>query len=65
MNKPISAYVKDKREQLGLSQTELAQKLGTTQATVSRYETGKLYPSGQVIQKLVEILGPYPPNEEK
>ena len=30
-----------RRKQLGLSQTELAKKIGTTQETISRWETGK------------------------
>jgi transcriptional regulator with XRE-family HTH domain len=34
--------VKAARQALGLTQTELAEKLGVTQATVSRFETGDL-----------------------
>lgn len=36
--------VREARQALNLSQTELAKKLGVTQATVSRLETGNLTP---------------------
>lgn len=37
------------RKDLGLSQAELAEKLGVNQATVSRFENGKLIPDKRTI----------------
>jgi transcriptional regulator with XRE-family HTH domain len=34
--------VKETRKALGLTQTELAERLGVTQATISRFETGEM-----------------------
>lgn len=39
--------VKQTRTALGLTQQQLAEKLGVTQATVSRLETGSIKPDGR------------------
>lgn len=39
-----------------MSQTELAQKLGTTQPMVSRYISGRDMPSTYIINKLIKVL---------
>lgn len=38
----VMTYIREARKQLGLSQLDLAKKLGVTQSTVSRFETGDL-----------------------
>lgn len=49
-------YLKEFREQIGLTQKELAEKLGITQVTIARYETNKMSPTAIVIQKYIDIL---------
>ena len=46
------------RKQLGLSQGDLAKKLGTAQAAISQWENGKGEPAGEVLVKLGKVLGP-------
>ncbi len=41
----FSGLVKDVRSQLGLSQEDLAHKLGVSFATINRWENGKTMPS--------------------
>lgn len=48
--------IKELREQLGLTEEELAQKLGVSVSTVSRWETGKHRPSRLAKKRLKEIL---------
>ena len=48
------------REKAGWSQIELAQRLGTVQVTVSRWETGETAPSPYFRRKLSELLGKTP-----
>ena len=44
LKKIIASRVKQLREMNGLSQSKLAEKLGTTQASIARYEQGKVFP---------------------
>ncbi|MBU1160647.1 helix-turn-helix transcriptional regulator [Patescibacteria group bacterium] len=46
-----------KRIQQGLTQTELAKKIGTKQSAISRLERGTYNPSLAFLRKLVEALG--------
>jgi tetratricopeptide (TPR) repeat protein/DNA-binding XRE family transcriptional regulator len=48
------------RSEFGWSQKELADKLGTTFVNVSRWETGKTFPSPYFRQRLSEVLGKTP-----
>ena len=45
------------RKKIGLSQAELAQRVGVTRESISRYEDGSRTPSLQVFQKLASALG--------
>jgi transcriptional regulator with XRE-family HTH domain len=45
------------REQARLSQSDFAQLLGCSPATVSRYETGARMPTGRRLDRYVELLG--------
>ena len=47
--------IRSARRELGLSQTELASKLGVTQGTISRFETGDL-PVDERTQLAVDAL---------
>jgi len=48
--------VKELRKQLGLTAEELAQKLGVSVGTVSRWETGRNKPSKLARHRLKEVL---------
>ncbi len=50
-------WIKEARKSAGLSQSELAAKLGAAQAQVSQWETGKVSPSADAIAKLQQLLG--------
>ena len=48
------------RARAGLSQAELAERMGTTQSVVARLESGKQAPSWKTIQRLAEATGTRP-----
>jgi transcriptional regulator with XRE-family HTH domain len=45
------------REKRGLSQRELAERLGTTQSAVARLEAGNVSPGLPTLDKVAEALG--------
>src|SRR5687767_1702668 len=47
-----SAYVRQVRDRLGLTQAALAERLGVSFVTVNRWENGKAEPSGLALQRL-------------
>ena len=47
--------LKEKREKLGLTQSEVAKKLGITQSTYAGYETEKSSPDLKMIAKIADI----------
>lgn len=63
-NTQIAALVRGARRQLGLNQGQFAQKLGKSQAVVSRYEQGSVEPPGEVVMRCVHILGGIHPASE-
>lgn len=46
-----------KRKELGMTQLELAEKMGVTDKAVSKWERGLAYPDVSSLPKLAEILG--------
>ncbi len=52
----IGERIKIIREQLNLKQKDLAEKLGTTQAAISRYEKNERSPDAVLLEKLVQSL---------
>ena len=48
----IAARTKD-----GITQKDLAEKTGTTQSAIARFETGNVNPSLGFIEKIAEVLG--------
>lgn len=48
----ISKQLVQLRKNLGLTQAELAEKIGVHQATISKFELGRLYPDQETISKL-------------
>ena len=53
----IAEQIKSARKRLGISQTELAKKLGVGQSTVAMWETGKNNPEYGKLLALAEVLG--------
>ncbi len=49
-------FVKLRREELNLDQTELARSLGVHQQTISKWEQAKTVPKPQRIHRLAEVL---------
>jgi ribosome-binding protein aMBF1 (putative translation factor) len=45
------------RNRAGLTQTELARKMGTTQPVVARLEGGRIQPSLRTLQRLAQATG--------
>jgi transcriptional regulator with XRE-family HTH domain len=45
------------RKRAGLTQTELAQRMGTTQPAVTRMESGKVQPSLRTLRRVAEATG--------
>ncbi|MBA2763923.1 MAG: helix-turn-helix transcriptional regulator [Thermoleophilaceae bacterium] len=51
-----AATIRDCRRAAGLTQAELARRAGTSQATLSAYETGAKQPSLDILSKLLAAL---------
>ena len=60
LTKKIGENVRRRREELGLTQAVLAEKLGMNQGYISDVEAGKRSPRVATIAKLAEILGTPP-----
>lgn len=54
---PIGTRIADLRETLGLTQTTLANKIGTTQSAVARMESGRQNISTDMLAKISKALG--------
>ena len=52
----LAKLIIEKRLEKGLSQKELAEKMGTKQSAISRLESGKYNPSIQFLEKLAKAL---------
>lgn len=55
MKTKIGKRIRGFRRFLGLSQKEFGQKLGLSFQHISRYERGKIIPSGEILAKICEI----------
>ncbi len=54
---PIGEIIKQRREELGLSQEELAERLNVSRQSVSKWETGLAAPSRRNMEDLARALG--------
>lgn len=52
----IGEKIKEVRKRQGLTQRELAEKMGTTQQNLAQYESGKRYPKLVTIEKIASAL---------
>ena len=55
--KKIGKYIQTKRKELGLTQAELAERLGMSNKSVSKWERGVCLPDVSIYMELCEILG--------
>ena len=53
----IGSYIAQKRRTKNLTQEQLAEKLGVSNKTISKWENGKCMPDYSIIQKLCDALG--------
>lgn len=53
----IGKFIGEIRKEKDLKQAELAEKLGVTSKTVSRWETGKYMPDSSLFTDISQILG--------
>ena len=56
MEKTLGNYIAELRKKNGMTQAELAEKLGMGQDQVSRWESGKIKPNKESMAKIKEIL---------
>ena len=53
----LASAVLDARNRAGLTQQELARKMGTTQPVVARLESGRVRPSMRTLERLAKATG--------
>jgi transcriptional regulator with XRE-family HTH domain len=53
---PLGERIRQLRKEAGLSQAELADKIGADPGRVSRYEAGRITPSAEALVRLAETL---------
>ena len=62
--KTTGEKIRERRTHLGLTQTELANKIGVTLRTITKYEKQGVMPRGRNLRELAKVLGemftPYP-----
>ena len=63
MHKRLGERIRRARGALGISQTELAEKLGVSRPSISLYETGRQWPQPIQAMALEQILGIQVPTE--
>ena len=49
--------IKRARSEAGLTQVQLAEKMGCSQQEVQRWESGKVNPTAKTLKKLAEAIG--------
>ncbi len=57
LSKPITSRLRQERELRGWTQSEVAERIGSTRVTVGRWEKGEIVPSPYYRQKLAELFG--------
>lgn len=58
--KPLKLFISEWRDRRGLSQDALAERVGTTKASISRWETGKRDITGESLAAIADALGLQP-----
>ena len=57
MGKTMGDKIKELREKSGMTQTDLAERVGVSKSVVSAYEKGIRNPSNKVLEQIAEIYG--------
>src|ERR1700733_10476608 len=57
----LASAIIDVRNRAGMTQHELARKMGTTQPVVARLESGRSRPSMRTLERLADATGSRPP----
>jgi len=50
-------YIREAREAAGISQTELARRLGSHQSAIARLEAGQAYLNMRTLERIADALG--------
>ena len=53
----VFSVIQKTRQRAGLTQADLAQRVGTTQSAISRLENGRVRPSIETIERLAKACG--------
>lgn len=53
----IGAFLREVRKERGLTQGQLAEALGVSQKSISRWENGKTMPDYSLLPSICEVLG--------
>ena len=53
----MTLHIKEFREKKGITQSELAKRVGVTQSAVAKWETGGFTPSTSTLFALADVLG--------
>lgn len=56
MSNTIGLKIKDLRERAGMTQTDLADKIGVTKSVISAYEKGTRNPSHKVLESISNVF---------
>lgn len=56
-NQKIGAFIAARRKEMGLTQQQLAERLGVTNKAVSKWESGNGIPDISLFTALAEVLG--------
>ena len=57
MSDKFHVNLREARKNSGMTQKEVAQKVGVARSTYALYETGERSPDVEVVKKLAEVLG--------
>ena len=57
MRRPVWALIKEARRRAGLSQAELAKRIGTSQSAIARYERARSMPDLATLHRIAEACG--------
>ena len=57
MDKNEQSPIKNARIEAGLTQVQLAEKVGCSQQEIQRWESGRISPTTKTLKKLAEALG--------
>lgn len=53
----LGREIKKRRQELEWTQSELAEKAGTTQAHIAKIESGEYNPKGETVQRIYDAMG--------